>query len=242
MDKEKKEKKADKPVKQDTPKEKKPAGKKSADGKSSDAKGDKKSSEKKTKEKEVFIEEKVPVRLMEIYRKDIVPVLSKKYNYTSPLQVPKLKKISVNVGLGAATQDPKIIDSVAKDLESIVGQKVVITKAKKSVSNFKLREGMKIGCMVTLRKAKMYEFLDRLVNVTIPRIRDFKGVPDKSFDGNGNYTLGIKEHVIFPEINIDGVTKVFGMDVTFVTTAKTDDEAFELLKSFGMPFIKRQAS
>ena len=189
--------------------------------------------------KEEYKEEKVPVRLQEFYRKEVVPVLSKRFNYKNVLQVPRLEKISINVGVGAATQDPKILETVARDIENICGQKPVITKAKKSVSNFKLREGMKIGCKVTLRKARMYEFLDRLINISIPRIRDFRGVPDKSFDGRGNYTLGIKEHVIFPEINIDNITKLFGMDVTFVTTAKTDEEALELLRAFGMPFIKK---
>src|SRR5205809_293489 len=200
MDKEKKEKKPGKEAKPEGTKEKKTA--KKTDGK---AAADKKTGDKKPAVKEVYKEEKIPVRFMETYRSEIIPGLSKKYNYSSPLEVPKLKKISVNVGLGIATQDPKIIDTVAKDLETIVGQKPVITKAKKSVSNFKLREGMKIGCKVTLRKARMYEFMDKLINITIPRIRDFKGVPDKAFDGNGNYTLGIKEHVIFPEINIDSV-------------------------------------
>ncbi len=198
-----------------------------------------KKAEGKGKAKEAYVEEKVPVRLQEFYRKEVVPVLSKKFKYKNVFQVPRLEKISVNVGIGDATQDPKILDTIAKDVENIVGQKPVITKAKKSVSNFKLREGMKIGCKVTLRKAKMYEFLDRLINVSIPRIRDFRGVPDKSFDGRGNYTLGVKEHAIFPEINIDNVSKLFGMDVTFVTTAKTDDEALELLRAFGMPFIKK---
>ena len=194
---------------------------------------------KKGEAKEIYVEERIPVRMMEFYKKEVVPELSKKLNYKNVLQVPRLMKISINVGLGAATQDPKILETVAKDLENIVGQKPVITKAKKSVSNFKLREGMKIGCKVTLRKARMYEFLDRLISVSIPRIRDFRGVSDKSFDGRGNYTLGIKEHVIFPEINIDNVTKVFGMDVTFVTSAKTDNDALELLKAFGMPFVKK---
>jgi large subunit ribosomal protein L5 len=194
---------------------------------------------KKDSKKESFVEEKVPVRLLETYRKEIVPDLSKKFNYKNVFQVPSLKKININVGVGAATQDPKILDSVVKDIESIVGQKPVITKAKKSVSNFKLREGMKIGCKVTLRKARMYEFLDRLINVAIPRIRDFRGVSDKAFDGRGNYTLGIKEQLIFPEINVDNIARVFGMDVTFVTTAHTDNEALELLKAFGMPFVKR---
>lgn len=219
--------------KKDTTKE---SGKKSAKGSAKTQQPG-----KKKEPKEVIVEEKVPVRLQDIYKKEIIPELSKVFNYKNPLQVPRLKKISVNVGVGLATQDPKLLDMVSKDLENIVGQKPVITKAKKSVSNFKLREGMKIGCKVTLRKARMYEFLDKLVNIAIPRIRDFRGVSDKSFDGKGNYTLGIKEHVIFPEINIDNVTKIFGMDVTFVTTANTDNEALELLRAFGMPFVKKQA-
>lgn len=197
---------------------------------------------KKSEAKEVFVEEKIPVRLFDVYRSEIIKGLSDKFGYKNPLQVPKLEKISINVGVGAATQDPKMVDVIVKELENIAGQKPVITIAKKSVSNFKLREGMKIGCKVTLRKARMYEFLDKLINIAIPRIRDFRGVPDKAFDGNGNYTLGLKEHVIFPEINIDNVTKHFGMDITFVTSAKTDDEAKELLRSFGMPFVKREVS
>ncbi len=208
--------------------------------KTEDTKGKKPS--KKKEGAEEFKEEKVPVRLYEFYRTKVIPELSKRFGYKNALQVPKLKKISVNVGVGAATQDSKIIETVVKDVENIVGQKAVVTKAKKSVSNFKLREGMKIGCKVTLRKARMYEFLDRLINVSIPRIRDFRGVSDKSFDGNGNYTMGIKEHIIFPEINIDNVSKIFGMDITFVTTAKTDDEAKELLRAFGMPFVKKEVS
>lgn len=221
-------------------KEKKPAegGKKAAkDTAKEEPKGKK---GKKGAAKETFIEEKVPVRLFDFYKAQVIPELSKKFNYDNPFQVPKLEKICINVGVGQATQDPKMVDVVAKDIENIAGQKPVITKAKKSVSNFKLREGMKIGCKVTLRKARMYEFLDKLINIAIPRIRDFRGVPDKSFDKRGNYTLGIKEQVIFPEINVDNVTKTFGMDVTFVTTAKTDEEATELLRAFGMPFVKRQ--
>lgn len=208
-----------------------------ADNKAADSKG-KKSSKKEAAED--FKEEKIPVRLHDFYRSEVIPGLSKRFGYKNVLQVPKLEKISVNVGIGMATQDPKMVDGIVKDLENIVGQKVVVTKAKKSVSNFKLREGMKIGAKVTLRKARMYEFLDRLINIAIPRIRDFRGVPDKSFDGNGNYTLGVKEHVIFPEINIDNIGKLFGMDITFVTTAESDDEARELLRSFGMPFVKRE--
>lgn len=202
-----------------------------------DAKGKKGS--KKTEE---VPEEKVPVRLFDFYRNSVIPGLTKKFEYKNALQVPKIEKICLNVGVGEATQDPKMIESIVKDLENIAGQKAVVTKAKKSVSNFKLREGMKIGCKVTLRKARMYEFLDRLINIAIPRIRDFRGIPDKSFDGNGNYTLGIKEHVIFPEINVDNVPRHFGMDITIVTSAKSNDEALELLKEFGMPFVKREAS
>lgn len=219
---EKKEKKTVKTDKQEETKGKKPA--------------------KKSEEKAVFVEEKIPVRLFDVYRSEIIKGLSDKFGYKNPLQVPKLEKISINVGVGAATQDPKLVDVIVKELENIAGQKPVITIAKKSVSNFKLREGMKIGCKVTLRKARMYEFLDKLINIAIPRIRDFRGVPDKAFDGNGNYTLGLKEHVIFPEINIDNVAKHFGMDITFVTSAKSDEEAKELLRSFGMPFVKREVS
>ena len=197
---------------------------------------------KKQEKAEVFVEEKIPVRLMEFYKTNVVTELSNKFSYKNVFQVPKLEKICINIGVGQATQDPKMIESIVKDIENIVGQKAIVTKAKKSVSNFKLREGMKIGCKVTLRQSRMYEFLDRLINIAIPRIRDFRGVPDKSFDGNGNYTLGIKEHVIFPEINIDNVARLFGMDITFVTSTDSDDEAKELLKAFGMPFVKRDIS
>ena len=164
----------------------------------------------------------------------------RRFNYRNPMQVPRLEKISINIGVGEATQDAKLVEAAARDLEAIVGQKVVITRAKKSISNFKLREKMPIGCRVTLRKGMMYEFLDRFISVAIPRIRDFRGVSDKSFDGRGNYTIGVKEHTVFPEIDVDKITKIFGMDVTFVTTARTNQEAYELLKAFGMPFVKRQ--
>jgi large subunit ribosomal protein L5 len=220
--------------------EKKEKKSKKPQGAQEESKGKKGS--KKQEKTEAFVEEKITVRLFDFYRTNVIPDLSKKFNYKNVLQVPKLEKICINVGVGQATQDPKIIDSIVKDIENIVGQKAVVTKAKKSVSNFKLREGMKIGCKVTLRKARMYEFLDRLINIAIPRIRDFRGVSDKSFDGNGNYTLGIKEHVIFPEINIDNVARQFGIDITFVTSAENDDEALELLRSFGMPFVKREIS
>lgn len=197
-----------------------------------------KSTSKKKTIKEDFVEEKVPVRMFDFYKTKVIPELMSKFKYKNPFQVPKLEKICINVGAGAAMQDPKILDVIVKDVEIITGQKPIITKAKKSVSNFKLREGMKIGCKVTLRKARMYEFIEKLINITIPRIRDFRGISEKSFDHQGNYTLGIKEHVIFPEINIDKISKIFGLDVTFVTNANSDDEAYELLKAFGMPFAK----
>lgn len=185
-------------------------------------------------------EERVPVRLAERYRNEVVPGLMKRFNYRSLMQVPRLEKISINIGVGQGTQDPKIVEVAAKDLELIAGQKAVVTRAKKSISNFKLREKMPIGCRVTLRRAQMYEFLDRFISISVPRIRDFRGFSDKSFDGHGNYTIGIKEHTIFPEIDVDKVTRLFGMDVTFVTNAESDQEAYELLKAFGMPFIKRE--
>jgi len=151
-----------------------------------------------------------------------------------------LEKIAINIGVGKATQDPKLLDAAVHELEAITGQKAAITKSKKAISNFKLRENLPIGCRVTLRRSKMYEFLDRFISVALPRVRDFRGVSDKSFDGHGNYTVGVKEQIIFPEIDVDKVTRVSGMDITFVTTAKNDAEAYELLKELGMPFVKRQ--
>lgn len=183
---------------------------------------------------------KIKTRLHDVYKQDIVPSLMKSFTYKSIMQVPKLEKIVVNMGVGAAVADSKILDEAVKDLETITGQKASIRKAKKAISNFKLRENMNIGAMVTLRKEKMYEFLDRFINVALPRVRDFRGLSDKSFDGRGNYTIGIKEQIIFPEINVDKVTKVLGMDITFVTTAPTDSEAYELLKAFGFPFRKKE--
>jgi large subunit ribosomal protein L5 len=179
-------------------------------------------------------------RLEEFYRKTLVQDMVTRFKYTSVMQVPRIEKIAVNVGVGDATQDAKILDAVVKDLESIVGQKPVLTKSKKAISNFKLRENIPIGVRVTLRKHKMYEFLDRFISVAVPRIRDFRGFSDRSFDGRGNYTVGIKEHIIFPEIDVDKVTRLFGMDVTIVTTADTDQEAMELLKGLGFPFVKRE--
>lgn len=181
-----------------------------------------------------------PPRLKELIKKTIVPNLMSQFHYSNVMQVPRLEKIALNVGVGQATQDVKLLDGVIKDLETIVGQKAVTTKSKKAISNFKLRQGLPIGVRVTLRQNKMYEFMDRFISIAVPRIRDFRGFSDKSFDGHGNYTVGVKEHIIFPEIDVDKVTKVFGMDITFVTTAETDQEAYALLKEFGMPFVKRQ--
>lgn len=175
-------------------------------------------------------------RLREIYRSEVVPKLQNDFNYKSSMQVPHIKKIVVNMGLGEAIQNVKILDSATVELNAITGQKSVITKAKKSIATFKLREGMPIGCMVTLRRDRMYEFLDRLMNVSLARVRDFKGVSGKAFDGKGNYTLGIKEQLIFPEVNYDNVDKIKGMNITIVTSAKTDEEGKALLKYLGMPF------
>lgn len=177
-------------------------------------------------------------RLKEMYNKEVVEGMTKKFGYKNVMEVPKLNKIVINMGVGEAKENSKLLDAAVKDLETIAGQKVVVTKAKKSVANFKLREGMPIGCKVTLRGDKMYEFADRLINLALPRVRDFRGVSANSFDGRGNYALGIKEQLIFPEIEYDKVDKVRGMDVIFVTTAKTDEEARELLTLFGMPFKK----
>lgn len=196
--------------------------------------------EKQPLPKVKVVAEKIPARLKERYSKEIVPKLKEQFKYKSIMQVPRLEKIVVNMGVGQATQDSKILDEAVKDLETITGQKASVRIAKKAISNFKLREGMKIGAKVTLRREVMYEFLDRFISLALPRMRDFRGVPDKSFDGRGNYTLGLKEQIIFPEINVDKVTKVLGMDITFVTTAKTDKEAFELLTAFGMPFRKKE--
>ena len=179
-------------------------------------------------------------RLKETYLKEIVPSLREKFNYSSIMQVPKITKVCINKGIGIAVTDKKLVDVGVEELTTITGQKAVPTKSKKAVSNFKLREDMPIGAKVTLRGDKMYEFLDRLMSVALPRVRDFKGVNDKGFDGRGNYTLGIKEQIIFPEISIDKVSKITGMDITIVTTAATDEESLELLKSFGMPFSNQK--
>ncbi|MBV6645763.1 MAG: 50S ribosomal protein L5 [Cyclobacteriaceae bacterium] len=176
-------------------------------------------------------------RLKEKYNKEIVAALKEKFEYKTVMQVPRLTKISINKGIGAAVADKKLIDVGVEELSTITGQKAVATKAKKSVSNFKLREGMPIGARVTLRGNKMYEFLDRLVTVALPRVRDFRGVKEKGFDGRGNYTLGIEEQIIFPEISIDKVSRISGMDITFVTSADSDEESLALLRALGMPFV-----
>jgi large subunit ribosomal protein L5 len=176
------------------------------------------------------------VRLKDIYINEIVPKMMKDFNYKSVMQVPKVEKIVLNMGLGEAIQNVKILDSAVEEIGLIAGQKAVITKAKKSIATFKLRQGMPIGAMVTLRKNKMFEFLDRLLNISLPRVRDFKGVPPKAFDGKGNYSLGVKEQLIFPEINYDKIDKIKGMNITIVTSAKTDEEGRALLKYLGMPF------
>ena len=178
-------------------------------------------------------------RLKEQYKTEIVDAMMKKFGYKNIMEVPKIDKIVVNMGVGEAKENAKVLEAAAKDMETITGQKPIITKAKHSIANFKIREGMSIGCKVTLRGEKMYEFLDRLVNLALPRVRDFRGINPNSFDGRGNYALGIKEQLIFPEIEYDKIDKIRGMDVIVVTTAKTDEEGRELLTQFGMPFAKQ---
>jgi large subunit ribosomal protein L5 len=175
-------------------------------------------------------------RLREKYNQEIIPALKSRFGYKNVMQIPKLEKIVINMGVGEATADAKAIDAAVNDLTQIAGQKPVVTRAKKSIAAFKVRTGMPVGCKVTLRGERMYEFMDKLINLALPRIRDFRGVSPKAFDGRGNYTLGIREQLIFPEINYDKVDKIRGMDIVIVTTAKTDEEAYELLKLFGMPY------
>lgn len=177
-------------------------------------------------------------RLREFYDKEVMDAMKKKFGYANDLAVPKIEKIVVNVGLGEAKENPKAVESAVRDISTITGQKPIVTKAKKSIANFKLRAGMAIGCKVTLRGSRMYSFADRLINISLPRVRDFRGVSPEAFDGRGNYTLGIKEQLIFPEIQFDKIDKIRGMDIVFVTTANTDEEARELLSLFGMPFSK----
>lgn len=177
-------------------------------------------------------------RLKDKYKNDVVPQMMKDFNYSSVMQVPKIEKVVVNMGVGDAIQNSKLLDEAVAEMAAITGQAPVVTKAKKSIANFKLREGMPIGCKVTLRSDKMYEFLDKLFNISLPRVRDFRGVSDTAFDGRGNYTLGIKEQIIFPEIDFDKVNRTRGMDVVIVTTAQSNDEAKALLENLGMPFVK----
>ena len=177
-------------------------------------------------------------RLKEMFETEVAPRLMKEFQYKNVMEVPRIEKVTINMGLGEAIQNPKLLESAVEELSAIAGQKAVITKAKNSIAGFKLREGMPIGCMVTLRRARAYEFLDRLISVGLPRVRDFKGVSPKAFDGRGNYTFGIREQIIFPEIDIDKIPKVKGMNVTIVTTAKTDEEGRSLLAGLGMPFRK----
>ncbi len=193
----------------------------------------------KTEEVKKEAEDKITPRMWTKYHEEIISKLKEKFEYKNVMEVPRLEKIVVNMGVGSAVQDSKILDEALTALTTITGQKPSVRQATKSISNFKLREGMKIGAKVTLRNERMYEFLDRLITTALPRVRDFRGIPDKAFDGRGNYTLGIKEHIIFPEINIDKVNRVLGMDITFVTSAKTDKEAYELLLAFGVPFKKK---
>jgi large subunit ribosomal protein L5 len=180
--------------------------------------------------------EKYVPRLQKKFSEEIVSNLMKRFGYKNVMQVPRLKKINLNIGVGEALQDPKALENAINDLSTITGQRPYYRSAKKSISNFKLRQGMKIGAAVTLRGQRMYEFLDRFINLVIPRIRDFRGLSDKSFDGRGNYSIGVQEQIIFPEINVDKIDKIRGMNITIVTDAKSDEEAYELLKSFGMPF------
>ena len=184
--------------------------------------------------------DKYKARMQGIYEATIIKAMTEKFGYTNPLQVPKLEKIVINMGVGEATQDKKKVEIAASEMELIAGQKPVITKAKKSIAQFKLREGMPIGCKVTLRRERMYEFLDRLITIALPRVRDFRGLNPKSFDGRGNYAMGLKEQLVFPEISYDKIEKMRGMDIIVTTTAKTDDEARELLRLFGFPFPQNE--
>ena len=180
--------------------------------------------------------EKIPARLWEYYRQECVPKMMQEFRYRSPMQVPRLQKIVINMGLGEAIQNIKLLESAGEELATITGQKAVVTRARRSIAAFKLREGMPIGCMVTIRRDRMYHFFDKLVNVVLPRVRDFRGVSDKAFDGRGNYTLGIKEQIIFPEINYDKIDKIKGMNISIITTAPTDEEGKFLLNLLGLPF------
>lgn len=212
----------------------KDAGGKKAKG----GKGDKKGKKKGGALRQEAIKREAAPRLVTKYKDEIVPSLMKEFSYKSVMQAPRLKKITVNVGLGEAILNPKLVDQAIEQLSVISGQKPVVTQARRSIATFKLREGMKIGAMVTMRREMMYEFLDRLISFALPRVRDFKGISPKAFDGRGNYTMGVKEQIIFPEINYDTIEKIKGLNITFVTSAKTDEEGRALLKALGMPFRK----
>ncbi len=199
----------------------------------------KKQAESKSKSQKAEKNGYVP-RLLVHYKENVVPALMKQFNYKNIMQVPRLEKIVLNMGVGSAVEDSKNLENAMADMAIISGQKPKVTRAKKSISNFKLRQGMAIGCAVTLRGWRMYEFLDRYISIAVPRIRDFRGLPDKAFDGRGNYSVGVREQIIFPEIDYDKVDRIRGMNITFVTTAETDEEAYALLAAFGMPFRKRQ--
>jgi large subunit ribosomal protein L5 len=235
------EEKEKKPKAEAKPQGQKSEGKPKQEGK---PKGEKraKGGDNSAEKEQVYTRPVPPARLLGIYRERVVPAMMKRFNYSNVNEVPRIDKIAINIGVGVAASDPKLLEAAVRDLEAICGQKPAITKAKKSISNFKLRENQAIGCRVTLRRAMMYEFLDRLMTTAIPRIRDFRGIPDKSFDGRGNYTLGIREQIIFPEIDVDKVSRITGMDITFATSAKSDEEALELLKAFGLPFRKREGA
>jgi large subunit ribosomal protein L5 len=226
-------------------KEKKPKGKPQGDAKGKGkpeikgkAKGEAKGKPVAAEVKDAAPVEKFPARMLEFYRTECVPRMMQEFKYKSSMQVPRVEKIIINLGLGEAIQNIKLLESAQTELTAIAGQKPVVTKAKKSIAAFKLREGMPIGCMVTLRRDRMYFFLDKLVNVVLPRVRDFRGISGKAFDGRGNYTLGVKEQIIFPEIDYDKIDKVKGMNITIVTSARTDEEGKFLLKLLGMPFRK----
>ncbi|NUO82377.1 50S ribosomal protein L5 [candidate division KSB1 bacterium] len=223
------------PEKKDKAKEKGAAGAKAPKGE----KGVAKAADSKGKAAAEALPKDYIPRPLKIYREEGLPALMKRFAYQNRMQAPKLVKIVLNMGIGDAVEDQKYLDAAAADMQTITGQKPMITRAKKSISNFKLREKMPIGCMVTLRGFRMYEFLDRFISIAVPRIRDFRGLSDKSFDGRGNYSISVREQIIFPEINYDKILKIRGMNITFVTTAKSDEEAYELLASFGMPFRKR---
>ncbi len=230
-----KKEKAEKPEKADKAEKGEKAAK--GEGKGAEKKGEGKGKGKKPEAAPAGVYKRTgPPRLKAFYAKEVVPRLMKEFNYTNPMQVPRLDKISVNIGLGEATGNPKLLDTAVEELRAITGQNPVVTRAKKAIANFKLRQGQKIGVMVTLRREHMWEFLDRMVSLALPRVRDFKGVSPRAFDGRGNFSVGIREQIIFPEINYDKIDKIKGLNVSIVTTARTDEEGRALLRHLGMPF------